>query len=154
MQQLNLPTYPIKIIQKEGKPYIFDIVRKKYLQLTPEEWVRQHWVHYLHFDKHYPLSLISVESGLRVNKNANRSDLLCYDRQGRKRVVVECKAPEVKITQKAFDQIARYNLTLKADYLVVTNGLTHYCCQIDLATGSYEFRQDVPDFPTLLHGVE
>jgi len=154
MKQLNLPTYPIKITEAEGKQYIFDIVRKKYLQLTPEEWVRQHWVHYLHYEKQYPLSLISVEAGLRVNKNANRSDLLCYDRKGQKRLVVECKAPEVKITQKTFDQIARYNLTLKADFLLVSNGLSHYCCQIDLATGTWQFREDVPDFDTLLHGIE
>lgn len=154
MKQLNLPAYPIKITEEEGKQYIFDIVRKKYLQLTPEEWVRQHWVHYLHYEKQYPLSLISVEAGLRVNKNANRSDLLCYDRKGQKRLVVECKAPEVKITQKTFDQIARYNLTLKADFLLVSNGLSHYCCQIDLTTGTWQFRKDVPDFDTLLHGIE
>lgn len=154
MQKLNLPEYAVGLVARDNGDYVFDIVRKKYLKLTPEEWVRQNWVHHLHYAKGYPLALISIESGLKVNRNSNRTDIVCFDREGRKRLLVECKAPEVRITQKVFDQIARYNITIGADLLLVTNGLTHYCCQYSQTEGRYVFLSDLPDFSTLLHGIQ
>jgi hypothetical protein len=142
--ELNLPSYPFKIKEDLKATYIFDEIRKRFLVLTPEEWVRQHVVQYLIIEKKYPKSLIKLEGGLRLNSLQKRSDILLYNNQGRKIMLVECKAPAVKITQNTFDQIARYNFVHQVDHLLVSNGLTHYCCEIDHEQQSYKFLAETP----------
>lgn len=146
MLKLNLPPYPQRIREENGRRDIFDVARKKFVALTPEEWVRQHFVMFLMNDKSVPASLLSVEKGLMLNKMQKRTDIVVYDRSGLPALIVECKAPSVKITQDVFDQIARYNLTLKCRYLVVTNGIEHYCCEMFHAEKRYQFCPDIPDF--------
>lgn len=146
MQQLNLPPYKLKVKSSENKLLIFDIVRKKYIVLTPEEWVRQHFIHYLVEEKNYPISLIAVEKQLKVNTRTKRTDIVIYNTQGAPEIIVECKAPSIKISQHVFDQIARYNMELKAPYLIVTNGLFHYYCCQNFEKKRYEFLQDIPAF--------
>jgi len=146
MQPLNLPTYKFRIKSNENKFSIFDIIRKKYIVLTPEEWVRQHMVHYLMEEKQYPISLIAVEKKLTINKLTKRTDILVFNTDGLPEIIVECKAPSVKITQASFDQIARYNLKLKANYLIVTNGLEHFFCKMDFKNEKYIFLENIPNF--------
>lgn len=146
MQALNLPTYKFKIKSNENKYAIFDIIRKKYVLLSPEEWVRQHLIHYLIEEKNYPISLISVERKLIINTLTMRTDILIFNKNGLPHIIVECKAPSVKITQKAFDQIARYNLKLKANYLIVSNGLEHFYCSMDVKNEQYIFLDNIPNF--------
>ena len=146
MQQLNLPQYKFKLKSNENKTLIFDKVRKKYFVLTPEEWVRQHYISFLIEEKKYPVSLIAIEKQLTINGLKKRSDILIFNTNGKPEIIVECKAPSVKITQETFDQIARYNLKLKANYLVVTNGLQHIFCKIDTETESYIFLPEIPDY--------
>ncbi len=149
MQQLNLPEYPVKIKSLDEKAYIFDAWRKKYILLTPEEWVRQHFLHFLTEHKKYPFSLIAVESGLKVAARQKRTDALVYSKTGKPLLLVECKAPGVHITEKVFDQIIRYNITLQVRYLIVTNGLSHYCCELNYHDHSWRFMKEIPDFDTL-----
>lgn len=144
MQALNMPTYKFKIKNSENKLLIFDIVRKKYVVLEPEEWVRQHFIHYLIEEKKYPLSLIAVEKKLTINGLTKRTDILIFNTEGKPNLIVECKAPSVKITQNAFDQIARYNLKLDANLLIVTNGLEHFYCTLDKKNKAYNFLQEIP----------
>lgn len=144
MQELNFPHYTFKIKTSENKTVIFDIVRKKYLVLSPEEWVRQHVIHYLHFEKKYPLSLMSIEKQLKVNSLTRRTDLVVYNTMGNPFIIVECKAPSVSISQDTFDQIARYNLSLNANYLYVTNGLNHYYSMMDHLNQSFIFLHELP----------
>ena len=146
MQQLNLPTYTFKFKQEGIRTQIFDSIRKKYVALTPEEWVRQNFLQYLITEKKFPASLIAVEAGLKYNQLQKRTDVLVYDKQGSPHLMVECKAPEVKITQDTFDQIARYNMAFKVKYLVVTNGLNHFCCQMNYIDNTYQYLELVPDF--------
>ncbi len=146
MQALNLPPYQFKLKQQGIRNQIFDAVRKKYVVLTPEEWVRQNFIQYLIQDKNFPASLIAVEAGLKYNQLQKRMDVLVYDKQGNPHLMVECKAPEVKITQDVFDQIARYNMVFKVKYLVVTNGINHFCCQMDYATNKYSYLEGIPTF--------
>jgi hypothetical protein len=146
MQKLNLPQYKFKLKSNENKTLIFDKVRKKYFVLTPEEWVRQHYISFLIEEKKYPVSLIAIEKQLTINGLKKRSDILIFNTDGKPEIIVECKAPSVKITQETFDQIARYNLTLKANYLVVTNGLQHIFCKIDTLKESYIFLPEIPDY--------
>lgn len=146
MQPLNLPTYPFKIKSSENKYFIFDIVRKKYVMLTPEEWVRQHIIHYLIQEKNYPISLIAVEKKVTINKLTKRTDILVFNTKGNPHIIVECKAPSIKITQEAFDQIARYNLKLDANYLIVSNGLNHFYCFMDTKNEKYVFLDTVPHY--------
>ncbi|MGV8878193.1 MAG: type I restriction enzyme HsdR N-terminal domain-containing protein [Sphingobacteriaceae bacterium] len=143
---LNLPAHPFRITSQGGQLFVFDEIRKKELVLTPEEWVRQHFVQFLIRQKKYPRSLIKLEGGLKFNGMAKRSDILVYDRTGAKRLLIECKAPVIKITQSVFDQIARYNFVHKVPFLAVTNGLEHYFCHINFEKKSYVFLQDLPDF--------
>src|ERR1035437_1139348 len=131
MKALNLPAYQFKLKQLGDRTQIFDKIRKKYVALTPEEWVRQNFLQYLIQEKKFPALLISVEAGLKYNQLQKRMDVLVYDKQGSPYLMVECKAPEVKITQVVFDQIARHNMVFKVKYLVVTNGLNHFCCLMD-----------------------
>lgn len=146
MYKLNLPSYDLTMKSEEGKSFIFDILRKKFILLTPEEWVRQHFVHLLINNYHYPKSLIKLESGLKYNKLKKRSDIIVYDRAGKIFLVVECKSAEVAISQKIFEQVTMYNDTYKAQYIVVTNGLKHYCCSIDHELKKFEFMKDLPQF--------
>lgn len=149
MIKLNLPSYDFRIRELDSKQQIFDFIRKKFVALTPEEWVRQNFTRYLTEEKQYPLSLIAIEKGLFVAKRAKRTDIVIYNRMGKPLVIVECKAPEVKITPDVFDQIVRYNITLKVNYLIVTNGLEHFCCQLSYTDNSYEFLKEVPDYHIL-----
>ncbi len=146
MDALNLPAFAHKLKQIDGKPYIFDLLRRKYVRITPEEWVRQHVVHLLINHYQYPRSLIKTEGGLVLNTLQKRTDLVVFDRSGQPFLVVECKAPHVALSQAVFDQIARYNHVHKAPYLFVTNGLTHYCCGIDPETTSLTFLDDFPAY--------
>jgi len=150
MNKLNLPEYSFRFSKNGDQVLIFDPFRKKHVILTPEEWVRQNFLQFLLNEKNYPESLIKVEMGLRLNKLPKRSDIVVFDSQGKPSLLVECKAPSVKISQKVFDQIARYNMTLKVEYLVVTNGLKHYCCKLDFTSKSYSFLEEIPSFSEIL----
>jgi hypothetical protein len=146
MIKLNLPTYNFKFKSKENKTLIFDKLRKKYMVLTPEEWVRQHFVHFLIDKKNYPTSLIALEKQLTINNRKKRTDILVFNTEGTPEIIVECKAPSIKITQDTFDQIARYNLKLKANFLIVTNGLDHFYCKMDFENETYIFLKEIPDY--------
>jgi len=128
---------------------IFDILRRKYVALTPEEWVRQHFVHYLLERKGYPSGLLANEVQLLLNGTKKRCDSVLYDRNLHARMIVEYKAPHIEITQAVFDQIMRYNIVLRVEYLVVSNGLKHYCCRMDYAANRYEFLKEIPDYGEL-----
>jgi len=146
MQKLNLPSYTFKLKNSENQRYIFDNLRKKFVVLTPEEWVRLHFVQYLIIEKKYPESLIGIEKQLIFNNRKKRTDVLIFNTNGNPDIIVECKAPSIKITQATFDQIARYNLKLKANYLIVTNGLQHFYCKMDFENETYIFLKDIPDY--------
>lgn len=146
MENLNFPGYRFRFKNSENKSLIFDVVRKKFVVLQPEEWVRQHVVRYLHEDKKYPLSLINVEKQIRVNSLPKRFDVVVFSPDGEIDILVECKAPDVRISRDTFDQIARYNLDLKARFFLVTNGLNHYFCRIDYEKASYVFLEDLPSY--------
>ncbi|NQY29794.1 MAG: type I restriction enzyme HsdR N-terminal domain-containing protein [Flavobacteriaceae bacterium] len=146
MQELNFPTYTFRFKNSENKLSIFDDIRKKFIVLTPEEWVRQHCVNFLMIEKKYPKSLINVEKELFINGRKKRYDIVVYNSDGTINILIECKAPKIPITQKTFDQIAQYNLTLKADLLMVTNGLDHYYCKMDYANERYHFLKEVPEY--------
>jgi len=141
---LNLPPYPFKLTQKDDDLFIFDELRKKQLLLTPEEWVRQHVVQYLMIQKKYPKNFIKLEGGLKLNQLQKRTDILVFDQFGKADILVECKATHVKIDQKVFDQAARYNMIHRVNYLLVSNGLNHYCCQLDYENESYTFLEELP----------
>ena len=146
MQQLNFPIYNFRLKNSENKVSIFDEIRKKFIILTPEEWVRQHVVRFLLEEKKYPKSLINVEKVLIVNGLRKRYDVVVFNPDGSIFVLVECKAPEIKTAQATFDQIARYNLALKAQFLMVTNGHNHYFCQMDFENEKYDFLKELPDY--------
>lgn len=144
MRELNFPNYTFRFKNSENKIAVFDVLRKKFVLLTPEEWVRQHVVQFLLQEKKLPQSLLNVEKQVLVNKLAKRYDVIAYNPDGSIHLVVECKAASIPITQETFDQIARYNLALKATYLMVTNGLQHYFCQLDYEQEKYNFLPDIP----------
>jgi len=146
MQKLNLPDFTFRIKNSEKHTLIFDEFRKKDIVLTPEEWVRQHFVKFLVEYKKYPVSLIAIEKQLTINNLKKRTDILIFSSDGLPNIIVECKAPHIKITQDTFDQIARYNLKLKANYLIVTNGLEHYYCLLDHEQQSYIFLKEIPKY--------
>ena len=151
MIPLNLPPSDIKLKKnEEGEVFVFDILRRKWLKLTPEEWVRQHFTRFLIEHKHYPAGLLANEVGININGNLRRCDTILYDKVGmRPRLILEYKAPHVEISQEVFYQIASYNSVLRADYLIVSNGLHHYCCKINYEQNSFEFLPQVPDFKDL-----
>lgn len=149
MIQLNLPDYPIRLSGTQEHPSIFDILRRKYVALTSEEWVRQHFIHFLINQKNYPATLLANEIKLRVGNKTLRADSVLYDRELRPRMIVEYKAPHIPITQKVFDQISAYNMLLHVDYLVVSNGLQHYCCKMDYDNQKYLFLEDIPDYQNI-----
>ncbi|NOY48333.1 MAG: type I restriction enzyme HsdR N-terminal domain-containing protein [Chlorobi bacterium] len=146
MQELNFPKFSFRFKNNENKPFIFDEIRKKFVALQPEEWVRQHCVQYLIREKKYPKSLINVEKELKINGLKKRYDIVIFNPDGSIFLIVECKAPKITINQTAFDQIARYNLALNAEYLMVTNGLNHYYCTMDFKEQRYQFLKDIPDY--------
>ena len=146
MQKLNFPAYTFRFKNSENKVAIFDVIRKKFIILTPEEWVRQHTVQFLLEEKKYPKSYINVEKLIKVNDTSKRYDIAVFKPNGELFLLIECKAPEVAISQDTFDQIARYNLKLKAEYLMVTNGLNHYFCQMDFENQKYVFLKELPNF--------
>ena len=145
MQQLNFPSYNFRFKNSENKVSIFDTIRKKFILLTPEEWVRQHTIQFLLQEKNYPKSYLNIEKLIKINDISKRYDIVVFQPDGTIFLLIECKAPEVKITQETFDQIARYNLALKAQYLMVTNGLNHYFCQMDFVNETYIFLNDLPN---------
>jgi hypothetical protein len=149
MYRLNLPPYEIKITEKEGKRMIFDLLRRKYVSLTPEEWVRQHFVHYLITQKEYPQGLLTNEVQLQVGDKLLRCDTLLYNQNAKPRMIIEYKAPTVPLTQKVFDQITVYNFLLHVDYLIVSNGLQHICCRVDYEHQQYTFLEDIPAYKDL-----
>ena len=146
MQKVNFPSYSFRFKNSENKVSIFDEIRKKFIILTPEEWVQQHVIQYLILEKNYPKSYINVEKLIKVNDLHKRYDIVVFQPNGTLFLLVECKAPEVKINQETFDQIARYNLKLKAQYLMVTNGLNHYFCKMDFEKEAYVFLTELPNF--------
>jgi hypothetical protein len=151
MDPLKLPPAELKLRSTEGRTEVWDSIRRKYIILTPEEWVRQHFVHFLIHEKKVPASLIAIEVSLKYNRMARRCDILVYNRQGKPLLIVECKAPEVKISENAFRQIAMYNMTLKVPYLVVTNGMNQYCCIIDHEKKKFSFLQEMPEYDLLVN---
>lgn len=149
MQKLNFPAYTFRFKNSENKVAIFDVIRKKFIILTPEEWVRQHTVQFLLEEKKYPKSYINVEKLIKVNDTSKRYDIAVFKPNGELFLLVECKAPEVVISQDTFDQIARYNLKLKAEYLMVTNGINHYFCKMDFEKETYVFLKELPNLKTV-----
>ncbi|WP_103865628.1 type I restriction enzyme HsdR N-terminal domain-containing protein [Aquimarina sp. I32.4] len=145
MQKLNFPEYRFRFKNSENKVSIFDKIRKKFIILTPEEWVRQHTVHFLIDEKKYPDSLINVEKLIQFNDLNKRYDIIIFNPDGSIFLIVECKSTRIKITQEVFDQIARYNLALNAEYLMITNGLEHYYCQMNYIEKKYTFLKDIPN---------
>lgn len=149
MQKLNFPGYTFRFKNSENKISIFDEVRKKFLVLTPEEWVRQHVVRYLLEEKKYPKSHLNVEKNIKINGLTKRYDVVVFQPDGSIFLLVECKAPAVTISQSTFDQIARYNMSLNAAYMMVTNGLNHYFCRMDYELEKYHFLQNLPEYTLL-----
>jgi len=146
LENLNLPPYDYKLRKVDEKIYIYDILRRKYIVLTPEEWVRQHFVHFLINQHQYPKSLIKLESSLKYNTLLKRTDIQVYGRDGKLMMIVECKAPYIKLTQNVFSQAAEYNQVLKAEYLTITNGMVYHCCKTNWENMHLEFLKDLPLF--------
>jgi len=146
MEKLNFKSYPLIIKNNENKQYVFDEIRKKNILLTPEEWVRQNCVQFLIHEKKYPKSLISVEKKLSINSLTKRYDIVVFNSNGIIVLVVECKSPKVKITQKTFDQISSYNLAFKSRHLMITNGLRHYFCEVDYVKNKLFFLNELPNY--------
>ena len=150
MISLNLPSFEVKLAQRNGKKMIYDFLRHRYITLTPEEWVRQHFTHFLVEQKGYPTALLANEVGLNVGGVTRRCDTVLYQKEGgRPRIIVEYKAPEIRITQQVFNQISSYNSVFHADYLMVSNGISHYCCQLNYENNSITFLQDIPNYEDL-----
>ena len=150
MVELNLPEYDYKVKKRDdGSWSIWDRLRERWVALTPEEWVRQHFVEWLISDRGFPATLMGNEVSLNQNGIARRCDTVVADHTGEPLVIVEYKAPDITVSQKTFDQIVRYNMVLHARYLIVSNGLSHYCCQIDYINGRYRFLADIPQYADL-----
>ncbi len=151
MDLLNLPNYLHLFKINRELNTIFDPFRKKHVKLTPEEWVRQNFLQYMVQELGFPKGLLSVEMGLTLNKLLRRCDIVAFDKNGKARVIVECKAPAIKITQKTFDQISVYNLKLQVDFLIVTNGLNHFCCKMDYINNGYAFLEKIPNYDDMVN---
>lgn len=149
MIQLTLPPYQIRVKETHGRKQIFDILRRKYVALTPEEWVRQHFIHYLVEHKNYPSSLLANEVSLQIGEKRMRADSVLYDKQLHPRMIIEYKAPNITLTQKVFDQITVYNLLLHVDYLIVSNGMTTYICKMDYEKQTYKFLEAIPNYENI-----
>lgn len=146
MKKLNLPAFDYKLKKQDDRLFIFDPIRRKYLVLTPEEWVRQHLLHYLVAYLGYPKGLLTTETGLKYNGMQRRSDLLVRDTQGRPYLLAECKAPEVPLSNEVFRQISVYNQTLQAPLLLVSNGMQHFCCKFNQGNNTWEFLPEIPNW--------
>ena len=153
MLSLNLPAFDAKIAARNGKNVIFDVIRRRYVALTPEEWVRQHFVHFLLAHKGYPQALMANEVQVQLNGTKKRCDTVLYRRDLTARMIVEYKAPSVAITQDVFDQIVRYNMAMRARYLVVSNGVNHYFCAIDYENDNYHFLPRIPDWEDIIRPI-
>ncbi len=149
MFELNLPPYDVRLRGTQEKPEILDFLRRRYITLTPEEWVRQHFTHWLVEHKGYPKGMLGNEIELRLKQKKLRCDSILYNKEAKPQMIIEYKAPTIQIKQQVFDQISVYNLLLHVDYLVVSNGLQHYCCKMDYANQRYSFLQDIPDYKDL-----
>ena len=152
MQELNLPSVALNIQNRSGKTCVFDIFRKRFVVLTPEEWVRQRFLRFLCEHKAYPAGLIAVETSLHYNRLAKRADAIVYNTLGKPLMIIECKAPDVKITQEVFDQVARYNFSFGVDYLTVTNGMLHYCVKKNVQATEWEALDDIPPYDDINTG--
>jgi hypothetical protein len=150
LKELNLPQYSFRITGKEGSEMILDPVRRKYVKLTPEEWVRQNFVQYLINVGKYPPGLLRIEVLFRLNRLKKRVDILVHNRSGKPVMIIECKEPDVKIDEKVFEQIVTYNIGLKVPYIVATNGMVHYACKIDVEESKFEFLLVIPLYEELL----
>ncbi|MBK5721521.1 type I restriction enzyme HsdR N-terminal domain-containing protein [Dysgonomonas sp. Marseille-P4677] len=149
MLKLNLPPFDINVRKTNGKLAVFDRLRRKFVALTPEEWVRQHFVNYLIAEKGYPQALMANEIQINLNNQRKRCDSVVYNRELLPLVIVEYKSPDVDITQAVFDQIVRYNIVLKVNYLIVTNGLSHYCCKMNYLAQTFDYLPDIPLYSEL-----
>tara|TARA_B100000902_G_scaffold149523_2_gene146065 strand:- start:706 stop:1167 length:462 start_codon:yes stop_codon:yes gene_type:complete len=149
LDSLNLPIYKLRFKTEKGKLFIFDKVRKKYVSLTKEEWVRQNFINYLHKEKGYPLSLMAVEKIVKYDKMNTRADVVLYNRSGDPISIVECKSPKIVLTQDVLYQIAKYNFILKVKYLIITNGIDHFCCKMDYTKEDYTFLKDIPKYDSI-----
>lgn len=150
MLELNLPKFEAKIKKVAGGIFIFDLIRKKYILLSPEEWVRQNFLNYLINHKGYPFSLMENEAIIKLNNMTRRCDTVVYNNNLKPLAIVEYKRPSIKIDQKVFDQIVRYNIVLRVDYLIVSNGLSHFCCKMDYENHSYSFLESIPTYSMLI----
>jgi len=149
LPQLCFPASNFKLREEGDKLYIFDISRRKYVSLTPEEWVRQNCLHFLCDYKNYPVNMLSIEKSFKLNNLVLRYDIVAYSKKAKPVLLVECKAPEIKISQQTFDQIAVYNLELKVPYLLVTNGIDLFCCSVNFENSRFLFLNEIPDYLTL-----
>jgi len=149
MTSLNLPAAELKLTTEKGQTEVFDILRRRYVRLTPEEWVRQHFVHFLIHHKDYPAPMLANEVALSLNNTTKRCDTVLYDQNALPRMIVEYKAPHIEVSQRTFDQICRYNIALRVPYLIVSNGIKHYVCRIDYEGQTYEFLREVPHYTDL-----
>ena len=149
MLALNLPPANLKLSENDGQTYVFDTLRRRPIKLTPEEWVRQHFVHFLMEHKGYPMGLLANEVTLTLNGTTKRCDTVLYDQHARPQMIVEYKAPHIALTQRVFDQICRYNIVLHVPYLIVSNGIKHYACRVDYEQQAYEFLREIPSYESL-----
>jgi hypothetical protein len=149
MMTLNLPPADLRLSQREGNTMVFDFLRRRYVKLTPEEWVRQHFVHFLVHHKGYPQELLANEVSLTLNSTSKRCDTVLYSTNASPLAIVEYKAPNIQLTQKVFDQITRYNIVLRVPYLMVSNGLQHYCCRVDYETNVCTFLPEIPNYEAI-----
>jgi hypothetical protein len=150
MIKLNLPSYTFQYKDEEQNKYIFDNIRKKYVILTAEDWVRQNFIQYLIQEKHYPASRMAVEMQITLNKLSKRCDVIFFSKSGSPLIIVECKSTRINISQDTFDQIVRYNMKLMAKYLIVTNGMMHFCILIDHEKNNYTFLKEIPEYETTI----
>lgn len=146
MIKLNIPPFQMKLSGTQERPKILDILRRKFVALTPEEWVRQHFIHFLIEHKGYPSALMANEVALSCGNKQLRADTVLYDRDLNARIIIEYKAPTIKITKRVFEQVTAYNFLLHVDYLIVSNGLTHYCCKMNYENNSYMLLTSIPDY--------
>ena len=152
MLELNLPIFEPNLKKIKGDVFILDLIRKKYILLSPEEWVRQNFINYLIHDKNYPGSLMENEATIKLNNMTRRCDTVVYNNNLKPLAIVEYKRPDVKIDQKVFDQIVRYNIVLRVDFLIVSNGLSHFCCKMNYENQSYSFLESIPEYKELRKG--
>jgi len=153
MKPLNLPTYSFKIKSENDLEYVYDQFRRKYVRLTPEEWVRQNFASYLVNEKAFPASRMMLEKSLKINKLSKRCDIIVCNDSGAPALIIECKAPEIKIGQKTFEQVSVYNIAFKVEYLIITNGMQHFCCSVDFETRNVTFLSEIPEYEKIRNSV-